>query len=410
MRSHDPDALLEAVRALPGGRLLLERLGRDPAPAVHLVGGAVRDLLLGRAPSELDLLVEGSARKVAELLGGRVKPHDRFGTVTVAVDGLSYDLASARRERYPEPGALPIVEPAGVEEDLLRRDFTVNAIALTLTGAGRGSLHAVEHAFTDLDHGRLRVLHERSFVDDPTRLLRLARYEARLKFVVELSTAALARRSVAAGALGTVTGPRLGNELRAIASEEDPVAALGALDEFGVDEAVGHGFGLGREGEALARSALGLMPADGRPGVLAVAVAARAIERARLRVLLSELSYDARERDVILDAATLAPVLASEMLAARRPSELADAIADASVELVAIAGALGAQEPARRWFADLRNVAVVVDGSDLIAAGIAPGPAIGAGLRAARSAALDGEATDRECQLAVAVRAARATG
>ena len=144
--------------------------------------------------------------------------------------------------------------------------------------------------------------------------------------------------------------------------------------------------------------------------MLAVAVAARAIERARLRVLLSELSYDARERDVILDAATLAPVLASEMLAARRPSELADAIADASVELVAIAGALGAQEPARRWFADLRNVAVVVDGSDLIAAGIAPGPAIGAGLRAARSAALDGEATDRECQLAVAVRAARATG
>ena len=131
-----PLELVERVVALPAARPLLARLPDDAG--VHLVGGAVRDLLLGGAPVDLDLVVEGDARAVAASLGGELKAFDRFGTATVVLDGHSYDIARARRETYAYPGALPDVEPAPLAEDLLRRDFTVNALALALARRRRG--------------------------------------------------------------------------------------------------------------------------------------------------------------------------------------------------------------------------------------------------------------------------------
>jgi tRNA nucleotidyltransferase (CCA-adding enzyme) len=198
---------------------LLERLGRLPAvaaldgeEAVYVVGGAVRDLLLGREPRELDFVVEGDAVAVARRTGGRVIAHERFGTATVTVPGATFDLTSARRERYERPGALPTVElGASLREDLERRDFTVNAIALHLAD---GELTSHPRAREDLDARRLRVLHDGSFLDDPTRLLRLARYSARLGFEPDPETDALAAEAIAGGALDTVTGARLGAELR----------------------------------------------------------------------------------------------------------------------------------------------------------------------------------------------------
>src|SRR3954470_4663156 len=190
-------------------------------PGVHAVGGAVRDALLDRVPRELDLVVEGDAeavaRRAAARVGGTVVVHGRFGTATVTSGGYPFDLAGARRERYARPGALPDVTlGATLAEDLERRDFTVNAIAARL---GDGALTALPGARADLEAGLLRVLHERSFVDDPTRLLRLARYAARLGFVAEPRTDGLAAAAVAAGAVATVSGERLGNELRLLARE-----------------------------------------------------------------------------------------------------------------------------------------------------------------------------------------------
>src|SRR5215218_9533185 len=176
---------------------VIDRLGRPPAvaalegeEAVYVVGGAVRDVLLGRTPHELDFVVEGDAvavaRRAAETLGGRVIVHDRFGTATVEAPEAVFDLAGARRERYSRPGALPDVElGATLREDLERRDFTVNAIALHLSD---GALVAYPGAREDLGARVLRVLHDRSFLDDPTRLLRLARYAARLEFEPDAET------------------------------------------------------------------------------------------------------------------------------------------------------------------------------------------------------------------------------
>ena len=403
MRPPPPRELLALLRSLPAARPLLERL-RD-GPEVFLVGGAVRDLLLGGRPGDLDLVVEGDPAPLLRRLGGEVVSHDRFGTSTVTVGGFTYDIARARRERYPHPGALPEVRPAPLEEDLRRRDFTVNAIATPLAGERAGELVSVPGALEDLAARRLRVLHEASFTDDPTRLLRLARYHGRLGFDVEPATRALVEAALAQGALGTVSGPRLGQELRLLAAEADPVAAFLALGELGLDRALHPDFGL--TDVDLARRALALLPADGRPALLALAVAARRLAPAELRALLEHLGFAAAERDTILAAAGDAERLAAELAQARRPSAIARAVGAAPVEEVALAGALGPERAAADWLEGLRDVRLGIDGRDLLAAGVAEGPALGRALRAALEAKLDGRAPRRQDELAVALAAAR---
>src|SRR3954471_4644210 len=127
----EPEHIAERLSALPGLDRVREAAAGTP---VYLVGGAVRDLLLGRERSDLDLVVEGDAAALGRKLGGEVRAHERFATATAVLDGLEVDLATARSETYPHPGALPEVRPAAIAEDLARRDFTVNAMAIPLVG------------------------------------------------------------------------------------------------------------------------------------------------------------------------------------------------------------------------------------------------------------------------------------
>ncbi len=401
-----PPELMAQIRALPAAAPLLERL--PDQPPVYLVGGAVRDLLLERQPRELDLVVEGDPELVARRLGGTRRVHDRFKTSSVVLDGFRYDLAQARAESYSRPGALPDVEPAGLAQDLGRRDFTVNAIAAALGGQRPGELVAVPGAIEDLEAGRLRVLHDRSFNDDPTRLLRLARYAARLGFAGDSHTLELGREAVNSGALATLSGSRLGAELRLLAAEPDPVAAMATLRELGLETAIDPEFGL--EDPALARRALALLPPDGRRDRVVLALAGARIPAARLASRLESLAFNAGDRDAILDAASRSEAVAAALARAALPSEIAEAAAGASAELLAIAGALGPEAQARDWLSRLREVELEIDGSDLLQAGIRSGPAIGVGLRAARAAKLDGRTTGRASELAEALRAAEAKG
>jgi tRNA nucleotidyltransferase (CCA-adding enzyme) len=394
--------LLERVRGLPAAQPLLARLG--DRPGVYLVGGSVRDLLLGRATFDLDLVVEGDAAALAGSLGGELTVHDRFGTSTVRLDGHAYDIARARRETYARPGALPDVEPAPLAEDLKRRDFTVNAMAITLGGDAAGELRTAPGALQDLDERRLRVLHDRSFIDDPTRLLRLARYAGRLGFEVEPHTRALAGEAIATGALGTLSGSRLGAELRLLAREHDPVTGFGALRDLGLDTALHPGFGIHDEG--LARRALALLPPGERSDRLTLALAARGVPAAELSALLDSLAFEAADREPIVLAATRADSLARALEPAGTPSQIAAAAAGAPPELMALAGALGPEPQAREWLDRLRQVRLSIDGRDLLAAGVPEGPAIGRALRAALAAKLDGHALGREQELAEALNAA----
>ncbi len=407
-----PQVLIEQVRSLPGAAALLQRLPADP-PA-YLVGGAVRDLLLGRIPRELDVVVEGDARVVAAALGEVVRAHERFGTFTVDLAGRRYDLARARCERYARPGALPTITPGSLEEDLRRRDFTVNALAIALNGPGPGRLITVSapeqglDALGDLDAGRLRVLHAESFRDDPTRLLRLARYAARLGFAVEAATARLVRTSVDDGALETVSGTRIGAEVRLLAREPDPAAALEQLAALGLAPALE--LGDGGHAPGLVRRALALLPDDGRRDLTALAAGWLNVPAARLEPLLDRLAFPAADRTVILRAAAGADAMARRLAHAASDSEIDRAIAQAPPEQVALAGALGAAEAAARWLERLRHIELEISGDDLAAAGVPRGPAIGAGLRAARAAKLDGTISGREQELSEALRAAGRSG
>ena len=391
--------ILPRFHALPAAAPLLAVL--DEAPDVYVVGGAVRDLLLGGAPEDLDLVVEGDAivlaRRLAEGLGGELREHERFGTATVVAGGHAYDLAGARAETYARPGALPDVRPGTLEEDLRRRDFTVNAIALGLDGR----LVAVPAAFEDLAARRLRVLHEASFVDDPTRLLRLVRYATRLGFGVEPGTEALMRAAIAGGALATVTPTRVGMELRLLLLEANAPAALAWVAAWEGALGIPLSFDAG-----LASRACALLPDDGRRDLLLLAVACRGVAPAALAVWLDGLGFVGRERDVVVSAAR-ADDLEGRLVAAACSSEIAAAVAGAPVEAVALAGALGAEKPAARWISDLRHVALAIDGGDLLAAGVPQGEAIGRGLAAALRARLDGEAPGRDAQLQAALAAAR---
>ena len=364
----EPDHLAERLRALPG----LERV-REAAPdvAVYLVGGAVRDLLLGRERTDLDLVVEGDAATLGRRLGGEVRAHERFATAKIDLGGLEIDLATARSETYPRPGALPEVRPATVAEDLARRDFTVNAMAVPLVA--EPELIDPHGGVRDLEQGLLRVLHERSFVDDPTRALRAARYAARYGFALESDTERLLREAD----LATVSRDRVDAELRKLAAEPRASRGFGLLDGW---------------------------------GLVAVDAGAPDLVDAVNEVVGTEpWSGMVRREDAVMAAALGRGVERAQELAALQPAKSSDAFDLARVHdpvTLVLARALGAQW-LDRYVAEWRHVRLEIDGDHLLAAGIPQGPAIGRGLEAAMRAKLDGEAAGHEQELEIALEAAR---
>jgi tRNA nucleotidyltransferase (CCA-adding enzyme) len=375
--------LTERVRELPGMDRLLPAL--EGLPPAFLVGGAVRDLLLERPWRELDVVVEGDVDAAGSRLGGKVAAHERFGTARVRVGDCAFDLVRARAESYAHPGALPAVRPGTLEDDLHRRDVTVNAMALRMDG----TLAGVEGALEDLEAGVLRVLHDASFVDDPTRVWRVARYAARLGVDVDPHTRALA----AAADPTTVSGDRLGAELRLALTEPDPLAALQAVAELN-PAYLPEGFD--PRPRALA-AALHLLPQDGRRDLLTLAACTAPVDARALLAWLDAMGFVAGERDRV--AAASRSSTGASLRAARSNAEIARAARGTPVEAVALAGG----ENARRWLAELREVGLEINGDDLLAAGVPQGPEIGARLQRALDRKLDGEIAGREQELATAL-------
>jgi tRNA nucleotidyltransferase (CCA-adding enzyme) len=211
-------------------------VAREKGVQPFLVGGPVRDLLLGRQAIDIDLtLEEGSsnfARSLAKKIDGRVRSYPQFLTYKVFAEGLpEIDIATARKERYRKPGSLPSVTAGKLHDDLTRRDFSINAMAMDLT---RGELHDPTGGEADLRSGTIRVLHEQSFVDDPTRIFRAIRLAGRLEFELEPHTDRLMREAIAGGALSTVSRERIWRELFLAMDEHDAPQILAALHETGV--------------------------------------------------------------------------------------------------------------------------------------------------------------------------------
>lgn len=232
-----PSASSPDFSLVPSNRLLLLRRVSDLATArrmsLYIVGGFVRDLLLNRPVNDFDLVTEGNAihlaRAFAHQVGGKVTAHPAFGTARwVSPKGETLDFISARSEAYAYPGALPTVTFSTIEDDLRRRDFTINAMALRLDGEHWGELLDPLGGQRDLSHGQIRVLHPRSFLDDPTRLFRAVRYAVRYGFQIEPQTLALFNEDARA-VLSTLSGERLRHELDLAFAEEQPAAHLATL-------------------------------------------------------------------------------------------------------------------------------------------------------------------------------------
>lgn len=207
--------------------------------AVFLVGGFVRDLLMNVPSIDLDLVVEGDGiafgRILAEYFGGRLLTYDRFGTANLELSAfLKIDIASTRTEFYEFPAAMPQVETSSLRQDLYRRDFTINAMAVSLNFRSIGRLVDFFNGRRDLDEGKLRVLHNLSFVEDPTRILRALRFSVRYHFVLEEETEAFAKKAVEDGVFQNLSYLRLWHELILALQEDDPFAILSLYHRYGI--------------------------------------------------------------------------------------------------------------------------------------------------------------------------------
>jgi tRNA nucleotidyltransferase (CCA-adding enzyme) len=230
MRRRLPAKILHRLREIGA-------LAEDSGVSAYLVGGLVRDLLLGHQNWDMDIAVEGDgitfARRLADRYGAGLKVFDRFATALVVFpDGFKLDVATARRESYALPSALPAVEPSSIKDDLYRRDFTINALAIRLNVSHFGELVDFYGGLHDLERKVIRVLHARSFVDDPTRVFRAIRFEQRFGFRVEKHTLTLLREAAASDLVRRLSGPRLQNEVMRLLSEQAPARAIRRMAEF----------------------------------------------------------------------------------------------------------------------------------------------------------------------------------
>jgi tRNA nucleotidyltransferase (CCA-adding enzyme) len=378
------DRLAPVLDALPG--------------RAYLVGGTVRDLLLGRPHRfDFDLAVVGDAeafaRELAERLGGRVTLHGRFGTAVVHYgDSAHVDIATARTETYAAPAALPEVAAAqSIEEDLVRRDFTINAMAMELPS---GELVDPRSGREHLRDRLVRVLHERSFEDDPTRIFRAARYEARLGFRMDPKTETLALLAVPF--VRQLSGARVREELYAIFAEDYPERVLARLQQLGVDEALGMVFVpapglLARLHDLNDRYALGLpvwhlglLSIDAPPG------------------MLDELKVQARVARSVEAAHRNAQELERSLSKGETPAQIVAEVERAGLDTALYAFARDDVPALRDYFERLRAVQLEIDGDDLAALGLGESPRVGEVLAELRRRKLNGRLDGRAAELAAA--------
>lgn len=395
----------------PGGRSLVEQfiaLASDLGVTAYVVGGPVRDLLLGREILDVDIVVEGDAIVLAESLADfktvRAMRHPRFGTATVKAGGFALDLVTARSESYERPGALPSVSHGAIDDDLRRRDFTVNAMAIALNGPRRGALLDPMGGEADLKARLIRALHEESFRDDATRVLRAARYETRFGFRLESETEAWIRRDLAN--LDWISGARIHHEFVRTFGEAAPercllrLAGLGALKA--IHSALTFDADRARSFEAARSLDQRNAPAAYWP-LLAWNVTPREVDSVATRLALRRSQAEA------IRSVSKVRALKSQLAEMGTPnSRVVDLLspypAATLLGLAAATESSDVRDTVTRYLRRLRRVRPVLDGDDLLAMGAAEGPLIGQVLKQIRVAKLDGEVSSWADEVSLAER------
>jgi tRNA nucleotidyltransferase (CCA-adding enzyme) len=399
---------------------------------VYLVGGSVRDLLLGQPTMDIDVAVEGDgvefAVRLARELGGRIREHRKFQTAVVVLppeilkeapswvvkgrEPFHIDVATARAEFYDFPAALPSVEHASIRQDLFRRDFTINAMAVSLKPEHFGSVVDFFGGLHDLRAKKLRVLHNLSFIEDPTRIFRAVRYENRYGFRMDEQTRSLARACVDMHLVGDLSSARLRDELVALLSEARVDWTLGRLYELEVARQVHPRLATGPRTVKLIQY---MDEAVGRLQVtdeivrwrLRLAAVTRNMTHDELFLWLEKLRLRHADAEVVRSSVVMAPRLRDQLLdpllSDWESYELLSRLpVESVVFLHGVSQEARVRERIERFLSDLRPRRLLIDGTDIMSLGLPEGPAVGALLRAVRRLVVEGIVRTRDEQIAAA--------
>jgi tRNA nucleotidyltransferase (CCA-adding enzyme) len=404
---------LKMRQCLPAELITFLHIAGEKAGAqgqkLYLVGGAVRDLLLHRPIVDFDLVLEGDAPRLARQLArrdrigeekfkgeGQVTVHRQFGTAKFRRGSLNIDVVTARSETYSQPGALPTVQPGTIQDDLLRRDFSINAMAINLSPASFGQLLDPHGGWSDLEQKRnVRILYERSFIDDATRILRAIRYEKRLGLTLEKNTERLLREHISM--LATISGDRIRHEMELILLEDIPEQILERAEVLGVLRQLhsslrGNGWLAERFGEARQK----------------------AIADPALYLLLLVYHLSKEEIEGLIARLTIVGELGRNMRQMPRLKGDLHALADPAITpsgiyrllkryhpKTIVACSLASESPIirsnlERYLNHIRYVKPITDGEDLKRLGVKPGPYMGRMLKTLQEARLDGHVITKE--------------
>lgn len=374
----------------------------------YLVGGMVRDALMGLySKKDIDITVEGDglafARTLADDLGASYKGFEKFRTARIFLKGgQRIDVASARSEEYPEPGMLPIVELAAINQDLYRRDFTINAMGVRINRAQFGELLDPFNGQEDLKNRTLRVLYDRSFIDDPTRLLRFIRFQSRFGLKPEVNTMELFNADISAGVFEAVSGERIREELVLIMKEKNICEALRMLCESGASKALGHGI----------RCSTAINAAFLRADAMEEEIRARRVDPALIKMALflsitpvkeaaefiERYKFSNEWKEAVLQsrkAASLAGKLRKKLAPGQAHKLLKDFGPEALLFLKILLAGKAAADNVDNYIKAIDRVKVSTTGKDLIKMGIKPGGEMGRILDRLMEAKLDGKVTSK---------------
>ncbi|MCF8030567.1 MAG: CBS domain-containing protein, partial [Desulfohalobiaceae bacterium] len=399
------------------------RLARDMGYTAYAVGGFVRDILLQHPNYDLDLVLEGDgiefAAQLVRLLGGRYRSHKKFRTAVVILpDGHRIDVATARLEYYEHPAALPTVELSSIKMDLVRRDFTINALAIQLNPESFGELVDFFGGQKDIKERVIRVLHSLSFVEDPTRILRAVRFEQRFSFRIGSQTERLIRNALRLNMFHKLSGSRILQELKLLLEEDDPLSCLWRLEHLGVPENIHPLLQITQNKQEILEEVGRVLdwyallyesPLPERWKVFLLGFC-EGHDIKECRSLLQRLQFSPKQEQSFLrmveNVHQARRDLSTWRKGKQRLSDLYFILSGLSIEAELYLMATGRTELIRKqlshYLSLLKNTRIDISGEDLKAMGLTPGPAYSRIFQEVLRAKLDGEVRDREAQLNLA--------
>lgn len=400
---------------------LLRRIGQvadSHGYNAYVVGGFVRDLFLYRHNEDIDIVIEGNgiafAKSFARKEGARVNAYEKFGTaVVIFPDGFKIDVASARMEYYRFPAALPTVEMSSIKLDLFRRDFTINTLAVSLNPNRFGRLIDFFGGMRDLKEKVIRILHNLSFVEDPTRVFRAIRFEQRFGFTIGKLTAGLIENAVKMDFFKRLAGRRVFSELCQILKEENPIPALGRLEDFNLLKVIDPSLRMNSRLQAMldsTRSVLAwydllYMEDDYQKWVVYFLVLIRHTDRETAEGICRHFELTPKYAKIFVEerAAVEACLYLLGKELPMKNSRLYEALSGFRTELLLFMMAVTSRESIRKaisfYVTELKDVKISVRGKDLKQMGLAPSPEYGKILRALLREKLDGRLETRQDEL-----------